>query len=190
MDIPQVPDQVRKAPTLALRAVFAGIGKLLLAADRPEAGRPATGPKHAASRRGPRLGPAADVPGQRWRSLDETGNVRLLPAEELADADGSPLPPAPRREPLPDGQDRAAEVMLPMASQPLTGNVPVGESLVIHQLPLPGYDALSLASIRARVRALDVGQLQALLVHERKNAERPEVLSIIERRIAKLEQGA
>ena len=60
---------------------------------------------------------------------------------------------------------------------------------VSHELPLRGYDSMSIASIRARLRSLDVDQLQALLVHERKNAERPEVLAMLERRIEKLEQG-
>ena len=38
MGIPQVPEQVRRAPILALRAVFAGIGRILLSADRAGAG--------------------------------------------------------------------------------------------------------------------------------------------------------
>jgi len=75
------------------------------------------------------------------------------------------------------------------ASQPLGGNVPIGASLVIHALPLPGYDTLSVASIRARLRGLDFDQLQALLLHEQKNAERPEIIAMIARRIEKLESG-
>jgi hypothetical protein len=189
MGIPQVPDQVKRAPTLALRAVFSGIGKILLAADRPQTDRPSSGPKHAASKRQPRFSPAAGGRTPRWRSLDETGNVRLLPAADQPDGDGT-LSPGPEPGPAPAGGDRAEELtMTPVASQPLSGNVPVGASLVIHQLPLPGYDTMSLASIRARLRNLDVEQLQALLVHERKNAERPEVLTMLERRIEKLEQG-
>ena len=35
MGIPHVPNQVRRAPTLVVRAVFAGIGRILLSADRP-----------------------------------------------------------------------------------------------------------------------------------------------------------
>jgi hypothetical protein len=34
MHIPHVPDRVKEAPAQALRAVFAGVGQLLLAADR------------------------------------------------------------------------------------------------------------------------------------------------------------
>ena len=79
--------------------------------------------------------------------------------------------------------------MTPVASQPLTGNVPIGAGFVVHELPLAGYDAMPVASIRARLRGLDVDQLQALLVHEHKNAQRPEVIAMIERRIAKLESS-
>ena len=56
-------------------------------------------------------------------------------------------------------------------------------------LPLPNYDELSLASIRARLRGLDVSQLRVLLDHEAANAERAEVLRMFERRIEKLEAG-
>jgi hypothetical protein len=187
MGIPQMPDQVKKAPTLALRAVFSGIGKILLAADRPQANG-STGPKHAASKRQPRPGSAGPRPVQRWRSLDETGNVRLLSAEERADGGGALAPEPAAAES--DGRASAGQqTMPPTPSQPLAGNVPVGASLVVHELPLPGYDTMSIASIRARLRSLDVDQLQALLVHERKNAERPDVLAMVERRIERLEQG-
>jgi hypothetical protein len=53
--------------------------------------------------------------------------------------------------------------------------------------PLPGYDTLSLASLRARLRNLDVDQLRALISYERSNAGRTEVLTMFERRIAKLD---
>ena len=36
MGIPRVPLQVRRAPVLALRAVFAGFGRLVMLADRQE----------------------------------------------------------------------------------------------------------------------------------------------------------
>ena len=58
-----------------------------------------------------------------------------------------------------------------------------------HSLPLADYDSLSLASIRARLRGLDVGQLRILLDYEAVNAERPEVIGMFDRRIAKLESG-
>jgi hypothetical protein len=114
-----------------------------------------------------------------------------LSAEELGTGHGAVMTAGPAEL---TGEDQAAELMsdgelTPAASQPLGGNVPIGASLVIHALPLPGYDTLSVASIRARLRGLDFDQLQALLLHEQKNAERPEIIAMIERRIAKLESG-
>jgi hypothetical protein len=189
MDIPQVGDQVRKAPTQAIRAVFAGIGKILLAADRPEpSARPAR-PQHAApGGRAQQTAVSAAAASQRWRSLDETGNVRLLSTEELTIGHGTVVAATPVTM---DGEGRASAgaTMTPVASQPLAGNVPVGAGFVVHELPLPGLGTLPVASIRARLRSLDVDQLQALLVHEHKNAGRPEVIAMIERRIQKLENG-
>jgi hypothetical protein len=190
MGSPQVPDQLKKAPTLALRAFFAGIGKILLAADRPPASSSANGPRHAApGRRALRSSAAASHPSESRRSLDETGNVRLLAAEELPgrvvltpDA-ASPGPVAT------DGASVRQVTITPVPTQPLAGNVPVGASLVIHELPLPGYETMSVAAVRARLRGLDVDQLQALLVHEQKNAARPEIIGMIERRILKIESG-
>jgi hypothetical protein len=56
-------------------------------------------------------------------------------------------------------------------------------------LPVPGYDELSVASLRARMRSLDVAQLRALVVYESAHAARPAVLAMFERRIAKVEGG-
>jgi hypothetical protein len=130
MGIPQVPAQVRRAPVLALRAVFAGFGRLLMLADRPT----------------PVIAVVADV--SFGRDLQRNG----------AEATG-PEDPA------------AAETSRAAA------------------LPLPNYDGLSLASIRARLRSLDVAQLTVLLDYEAANAERTEVLGMFERRIEKLEAG-
>jgi hypothetical protein len=193
MDIPQDGDQVRKAPTHAIRAVFAGIGKILLAADRPQPGPRPGGPKHAApGGRAPQTtrAAAAAASGPR-RSLDETGNVRLLSTEEPTVGHDTLVAATPVPS-VADGeiQGQAGEgTMTPVTSQPLTGNVPIGAGFVVHELPLPGYDTLPVAAIRARLRGLDFDQLQALLVHEHKNAGRPEIIAMIERRMEKLESG-
>jgi len=54
-------------------------------------------------------------------------------------------------------------------------------------LPVPSYDDLSVASLRARLRNLDTAQVRALLDYEKANAGRADVLTMFERRIAKLE---
>jgi hypothetical protein len=154
MTIPQVADQLKRAPTLALRAVFGGIGRILMAADRPQAAAALTAAP-------PGTSIAAD---SRWRSLDRTGNVRLMPAEE---SDDDAIPAAP---------------IAPTSCGPTST-----AGLAATALPVPRYDELSLASIRARLRSLDAGQLRVLADYERTNAERPEVLGMLERRIEKLE---
>lgn len=136
MGIPQVPGQVRRAPILAVRAVFAGIGRILMSADRADAG-------HANA-----LAPSQAGAEQR----------RLRPAAVDLPAAAACPPPA----------DHAASRS---------------------DLPLASYDTLSLASIRARLRGLDVGQLKVLLDYEATNAERPEVIGMFERRIEKLESS-
>jgi hypothetical protein len=53
--------------------------------------------------------------------------------------------------------------------------------------PLPNYDELSIASLRARLRNLDVPQLKQVADYERSHQGRAEVIAMFERRVAKLE---
>lgn len=210
--------EITEMPVKALRSLFSGIGQLLLAADRfraeeaqragaaqdqhdgPQTGmddehaaeqmttadyvRSAEGPGGAATsargghkkpagattgtRAGTRKKQRGESPGQ-FRSLDSTGNVRLLtpemPAESTSQAD-RPVARANTGEAkrVPE-QRRAAE------------------------LPVPGYDGRSLASLRSRLRNLDARQVRILLEHERSAANRSDVVAMFERRIAKLEAG-
>jgi hypothetical protein len=56
-------------------------------------------------------------------------------------------------------------------------------------LPLPNYDELTIASLRARLRNLSAGQLGELIEYEKAHAARADVISMFERRIAKLAEG-
>ncbi|MQA12322.1 MAG: hypothetical protein GEU98_28075 [Pseudonocardiaceae bacterium] len=58
------------------------------------------------------------------------------------------------------------------------------------QLPLPDYDELPLASLRHQIRALDSGQLHALLEHERAHADRTPVEEMLTARLDQLADGA
>src|SRR5215472_18582679 len=87
MRIPQqVTERVKEAPAQALRAVFSGIGQVLLVADRikSRAAEPARAQPGETERRDQSGQKAAAGPKDetRWRSLDETGNVRLLSEED------------------------------------------------------------------------------------------------------------
>jgi hypothetical protein len=229
MGMPHDPGRSKHAPTLGLRAVFAGIGRLLLLADRPEATLTGTGagpggkadPQHrSAGGRPARLGRAGlgrtrvVEPESRWRSLDKTGNVRLLSEEDLDDdVEGKQLEldEAAAEEAAAEdlaieqvaaedlaieqaaAQELAAEASTPAplarAAAAQVAAAPAVTAEAVTVLPLPNYDELSLASIRARLRGLDASQLRLLADHERLNAERPEVLGMLERRIEKLRAG-
>jgi hypothetical protein len=172
MGISQIPDQIRRAPAEALRAVFAGIGRILLAADRPGQAPTRTQPDATTARttsaaqadRQRRTEPSRPAAESRWRSLDQTGNVRLLSADEIDDYD----------------------LAGPAEESGVNGSVPESGTPA---LPLADYDKLSLPSIRARLRALSPEELHVLADYERKNAERSEVIGMLERRIEKLESG-
>ncbi len=272
MPLPQVNDRIKEIPAQTLRAVFAGIGQMLLIADKlraraveqvsgPDAApaaQPAdaaqradtartagaagpgdaTGPAEAAQpvpeapRRPPRA-PGKPAPGRaqrgappaapqrpRWRSLDETGNVRLLdegeedlapgteaaaepaasPATSAAAAAAAPTAAAPTAAapaaaaPAAAAPTAAAPGVTapaaPATRAPATPDTPDTPAAGAGALPLANYDQLSLASLRARLRVLDAAQVSLLLDYEKAHESRPDVVTMFERRIAKLNAGS
>ena len=172
MRLPEVTDRIVLVPVRALRAVFAGVGQLLIATDRLKSeSRDADQPMADEPGVDRRIGdePDADAAaGQtpvqpRWRSLDSTGNVRLLASTDVAQA------PA----------DTAAQAVPEVSAQVSAAS-----------LPVPGYDGLSVPSLRARLRNLDAAQLGVLIEYEKANASRDQVVTMFERRIGKLGGGA
>jgi hypothetical protein len=104
------------------------------------------------------------------RDFDKTGNVRLLTSKE-AGAGGTPQA---ARETVSVSEEAAAPATAEAAA-PAAG------------APLPNYAELSVASLRARLRNLDVTQVRELAQYEQAHAARPDVLAMYGRRIAKLE---
>jgi hypothetical protein len=161
--LPDAAGQVRNVPVRVLRGIFAGIGRLLLAADRvrteevttekvtteevsseqavsSEQYDPPTSPGRASGENGEPEGGKQPEP-TKFRSLDSTGNVRILAPGEVS-------------------------------------------------LPIPGYDGLSVPSLRARLRSLNASQLRVLLEYEKSHEGRHDVVIMFERRITKLESPA
>src|ERR1700730_9557883 len=143
MPLPQVNERIKEVPAQALRAVFAGIGQVLLVADKirnraveqvsgttaattttaatappreaPPTARPAapspapakrpveTAPAKPQASAAPAKPPAETAPAKppaepdsaRRRSLDETGNVRLISPDDEAAQPPAGAPPTP-----------------------------------------------------------------------------------------------
>jgi hypothetical protein len=120
--------------------------------------------------------PTADMPSRaarvtETRDFDKTGNVRLLTTEEAGAAGPGPA--------------TGAVATASEAGTAVPDAVPPSRPA-----PLPNYDELSIASLRARLRGLDVTQLRQLVEYEKAHAARGDVVAMFERRIAKLEGGA
>jgi hypothetical protein len=153
---------------------------------KPATAKPAAGPagaKPATARRvaakpSPAEPAAAEKPKppkrQSTRNFDKTGNVRLLGDEEDGSALSAPAAAA--------------------AAEPVTAAEPagIGEAAgsPADSAPLPNYDELSVASLRAHLRNLDIAQVRQLADYERAHAARADVLAMFQRRIAKLEAEA
>ena len=216
MRIPQqVSERVKEAPAQALRAVFSGIGQVLLVADRMKsrAAEPDRAPSSPAE---PSPQPAATMVRDetKWRSLDKTGNVRLIPGQDTPKA--AAAPPVPEASEVAEVIDvaevievtdvaevtGAVEVTGPGEASEAPGAVAPEPAAIAEQtspkpsvtpeapatsLPVSNYDNLTVPSLRARLRSLDTAQLRTLLDYEKAHASRGDVLTMFERRIAKLE---
>jgi len=196
MRVPQVSERVKELPAQALRGVFAGIGQVLLLTDKlmnktpashqvPQARGPerketvAEAPKAAPAAETVMAAPTAETakaaPAEKApeaRDLDKTGNVRLLNGAEAGAG----------------GATQAAEA--PVTAKAFeAGEASEAPAAEEADVPLPNYDELSVASLRARLRNLDAAQVKQMADYERAHAGRADVIAMFERRIAKLEAG-
>jgi hypothetical protein len=221
MPLPQVNERIKEVPAQALRAVFAGIGQVLLVADKirnraveqvsgttaattttaataPPREAPPTAPAAAPST-APAEPPAETAPAEpqsstapaeppaepdsaRRRSLDETGNVRLISPDDEAAEPAASAPPTP--DITAPGSDAPPANQAPVAPQAPAAP----EATEPGALPLSNYDELTIASLRARLRVLSPAQISILLEYEKVTEGRPAVITMFERRLAKLEQ--
>ena len=104
--------------------------------------------------------------------------------------EAEPAPTEPAAEPAmeheaePAPTEPAAEPAMEHEAEPAPPSTALGEVL-----PVPSYDQLSVASLRARLRVLDAGQVQTLLDYENAHESRPAVITMFERRLIKLGEG-
>jgi hypothetical protein len=189
MPIAQVNDRIKEAPVAMLRAVFSGIGQLLLAAEKVRA--------RAAEQVWPPVRTAADrlASGhQSWHSATDTPNGterggQAMAEDHLAEREEPGSPGARTAQVRPADPDFAAPATVtPPATvtAPATGT---GSGAALAEPPLPGYDDLSFPSLRARLRTMDAPALRAMIDYEKAHARREPVVSMLERRLSKITAG-
>lgn len=171
MRVPQVNDRVKEAPAQALRAIFAGIGSVLAATDKIR-NRPATAAAPASVAE-PDAPIAAETTSPETTIAPETA----VAAETTVTAESSVTAEA---------AGAAATTITP--ESPVTPEATSAQEEAA-TLPLPNYDDLSVASLRARLRNLTAQQLGTLIEYEKAHAGRAEVVAMFERRIAKIAEG-
>jgi hypothetical protein len=168
-----VNERVKDAPASALRAMFAGLGSLLAVTDKIR-------PKHAA----PEAAAEPEVPAAGAAVAVETVAVETVAEPAPAASAGVTAVSEAPAEP----EAAAASPAEPAAvAEPATSAAPEAAPAA---LPIANYDELSVASLRARLRNLSVEQLAELVAYEKGHAARGDVITMFERRIAKVESEA
>ncbi len=192
--IQNVPARVKEAPARALRAVFAGIGQALLLSDRMR--RKLKGPD-ADDNAGP---DAVRVSASRPTVVKSTAPVTVAPAAKGPTVTSATKPAANTANTAntakPAAKLAAKPAAKPAAKAPAGKLAAKAETPTSHgtlsavrpatQPPIPNYDQLSVASLRARLRGLDLAQVRQLLSYEKSRGSRSDVIAMYERRIAKL----
>jgi hypothetical protein len=223
MPIPQVNDRIKEAPVVVLRAVFAGIGQILLTADKVRARAaeqvwtpdrpPVPGPRSAApglrsAAPGPRNGTTHAEPAVAEHSAIREAPVSPPPAPAAKTTPATKPAPAakttPAAKPAPATKPASATKAAPAtkttrATKPAPKAAPAPKTVpaprapkadpVVVEPPLPGWDGLSLASLRARLRGFDAPTIRAMLAYEQAHARREPVITMLERRLAKITAG-
>ena len=206
MRIPQTPERIKEAPAQALRAVFAGVGQVLLMTERIR--RRAIGQEHShavsagapATRDAP--APVQDSGGQAATlGADQTDQVKPVTAGTSATASttkastaktGTAKASSPKAaattKPSSAKADTEPATPAQADSAPPADPAPP-EVRGTGVLPVPHYSELSIASLRARLRGLNITQVRDLLTYERSHEDRANVIAMFERRIAKLEES-
>ncbi|WP_327588812.1 hypothetical protein OHA25_18570 [Nonomuraea sp. NBC_00507] len=115
-------------------------------------------------------------------------------AEPAAKTEASPKPAAETKvvdEPAPAAEPKVAPAAPKAVAEPAVAEVPAAapEQVAKPAEPLPGYDEMTVASLRARMRGKTAEQISDFLAYEQATQGRPEVVRMFENRLAKLQAG-
>ncbi|HEX4060387.1 MAG TPA: hypothetical protein VHY58_05115 [Streptosporangiaceae bacterium] len=232
MRIPQTAERIKEAPAQALRAVFAGVGQVLLITERvrrrsggegqdAEAGRETEGASGAetsgsavvpdeggqaagadgagagsskmstskAGTKGAGTAKASTTKASTTKASTTKTSTTKTSAAKASATKASTTKASAAKPAEAKGADTKAPEAKASEAEASSGAAPAGAPDT-SALPLPHYSELSIASLRARMRGLDVAQVRQLIGYERTHEDRANVISMFERRIAKLEEGA
>jgi hypothetical protein len=149
--------------------------------------RGAAAPRAAAPRAAAPRAAAPRAAAPRAAAPRAAGPRAAVPEAEAPEAEAAAPPTAPGGPAALAGAAGPAAPAEPAAPAADPADVPAADPA---DVPVPGYDGLSLPSIRARLRGLDAAQLRVLCDHEKSGPNRMDIVTMFERRIAKLEAGA
>ena len=130
----------------------------------------------------PVVASVADEPVVPETAVPETAVPETVAPARVAPEAAAPEPVAPEVKPEAPVSSGGHVRLLPPDEVP-TAAAPAGD------LPVPNYDNLSVASLRARLRNLSADQISQLIDYEKSHAGRADVITMFERRIAKLAEG-
>ena len=133
------------------------------------------------------------TPGQEkpeWATFDEDESPAARPVATPPPARPSSAGRFALYSQVPDNVDTAASARTAPARRtttkaaPKTGASKAGTAAEVPPAPIPGYDAMTLAQLRARLRTLSLTELEDLLLHEGAVQARPPFLTMLSNRIA------
>ena len=185
---PNVSESVKEASVRTLRAVFAGIGHVLLVSDRARRRlKSAPGADGAPQKAAP---DTVRIPVTRPTAVKTAAEASVEPDAKTAKVPTAKAAGKARRAPAkataaPAARASAAPAALAAAKAPTGAKAPATAETPAKP-PIPNYDELSFASLRARLRGRDVAQVRQLLSYEKARGSRSDVITMYERRIAKL----
>jgi hypothetical protein len=192
--------QTEERPPSMLRAMFASLGSLLGGKDKARA-KPAAQAPAAETTAQETAAPAAEAAAEAAAPAepeiaetvaveaaevdpvqDEIVAVEVVTVEAVA-VEAVAAPPETAAEPeVVVAEAAEVEPVETVAVETVAAAPEAGSAL-----PVANYDELSVASLRARLRNLSVGQLAELVEYEKAHAARADVITMFERRIVKVQ---
>ena len=134
------------------------------------------------------------TPGQEkpeWATFDEDENPTARPVATPPQARPSSAGRFALYSQVPDDLDTATSARTAPARRttatkvtPKSAKARTGAAVEAPPAPIPGYDTMTLAQLRARLRTLALTELEDLLLHEGAVQARPPFLTMLSNRIA------